>query len=145
MKTCAEKYGKKLVLLFMVITVVLSTAITASASWYGFSHKYTIPGRTEITVYEADYDGNHVGADIWINLDSSIYIPTDLKYEFIIQKKEWWGWKDVSMEYCRMHDDYGTVKAWDVGSGRYRFRVYIPFTCSDGKLYATKFESYSWE
>jgi len=145
MKTYAKKYGKRLIMLFTVMAVVLSTAVTAFASWYGFDHKFTIPGRTETTVYEAEYDGNNVGADIWIDWASSIYIPPDLKYEFIVQKKEWWGWKDVGMEYCRMHDEYGTVKAWNVGSGRYRFRVYIPFTASDGKLYASKFESYSWE
>lgn len=144
MKTLTSKHGKKMIAMVIALTLVMATAITASASWYGFSHKFIIPGRTETTVYDAEYDGNSVGADIWIHHDSDIYIPSTLQFEFIIQKKEWWGWKDVAMEKCGI-DDQGTVKAWNVGSGRYRFRVYIPFTATDGKLYATKFESYSWE
>ncbi len=144
MKAFAQKHTKKLVAVVLALTMISGTAITAFASWYGFDHNYTIPGRTETTVYEAEYDGNNVGADIWMDWDSSIYIPSGLDFEFIIQKREWWGWKDVAMEYCSMHSQ-GTVKAWNVGSGTYRFRVYIPFTASDGKLFATKFESYSWE
>lgn len=142
MKKLISKHGKKLIAMVFALTMMLSTAATAYASWYGFDSKFVIYGRTETTIYDAEYDGNNVGADIWLGHD--IYVPADLQYDFIIQKKEWWGWKDVAMEKCEM-DSQGTVKAWNVGSGRYRFRVYIPVTATDGKLYATKFESYSWK
>ena len=142
MKNIILKHGKKLIAMIFALTIVMAMAMTGHASWYGFANKFAIPGRTETTIYDAEYDGNNVGADIWISHD--VYMPSTIQFEFIIQKKEWWGWKDVAMEKCGI-DNQGTVKAWNVGSGRYRFRVYIPFTATDGKLYATKFESYSWE
>lgn len=141
MKKLILKSGKKFIAMFLALTVLMGTAVTAHASWYGFDSKFVIPGRTEVTVLEAEYDGNNVGADIWIGHD--VYMPSTINFDFIIQKKEWWGWKDVAMEKCGI-DSQETVKAWNVGSGRYRFRVYIPFSATDGKLYATKFESYSW-
>lgn len=96
MKKLISKHGKKLIAMVFALTMMLSTAATAYASWYGFDSKFVIYGRTETTIYDAEYDGNNVGADIWLGHD--IYVPADLQYDFIIQKKEWWGWKDVAME-----------------------------------------------
>lgn len=122
--------------------ITFSTVITVTASWYGFDSKYVIPGRTETTILDKEFEGNNVGADIWISHD--VYIPSTVQFDFIIQKREWWGWNDVAVKKCGI-DEQGTVKAWNVGSGRYRFRVYVPVTATDGKIYATKFESYSWD
>lgn len=135
------KTKKRVITFLIALLMIFSTSTTVFASWYGFSNKLNILGRTEQTIYDANYDGNNVGADIWIT--NEINIPSSVNFDFIIQKKEWYGWKDVAYASCSIASK-GTVKAWNVGSGRYRFRVYIPVTYSEGKVYATKFESYSW-
>lgn len=141
MKKFFSKRSKIFVTVVAVVLIISTFAITASASWYGFTHNKSLPQQTETTVFEGEYDGNSVGADIWITWDTIYSKPSEPTIEFIIQKKVWYGWKDVAMVKASINDQC-TVKAWDVGSGTYRFRVYNPFGYGD--MYATKFESYSW-
>lgn len=137
-----SKRSKILVSLVAMILMMSTLAISVSASWYGFTHNFHLPQEKETTVFEGEYDGNNVGADIWINWDTIYGKPDNPIIEFSIQKKVWYGWKTVAVEHQSINNQC-TVKAWNVGSGRYRFRVYNGFTYGD--MYATKFESYSWE
>lgn len=134
----------KIVLSLIAILVLITTMTTvAHASWYGFTHSVGLPQQTETTIFEGEYDGNNVGADVWITWDTDGYSrPPEPGIEFIIQKKVWWGWKTVAYEQQCINDQC-TVKAWDVGSGTYRFRIYNGF--GYGSMNVTKFESYSWE
>lgn len=132
---------KVFVTLIAVMIMVCATSTVAFASWYGFNSKKVLAQHAETTVYQAEYDGNNVGADIWISWNTSYSKPASPQIEFIIEKKSWLGWKTVAHVKQSINNQC-TVKAWDVGSGTYRFRVYNPF--SYGEMYATKFESYSW-
>lgn len=136
---------KKVVAIILAVTMIFGTAITAQASWYGFVHNVNLTSQGYTYLYEADYEGANIGADVWTAVDPGFVAFDGLTYTLQIQKKGWWVWQwDTVATTKGVFGEQSSIYAYNVGDGRYRFVIYTNLDFTEG-VYATKFESYSWD
>ncbi len=144
-KSMKKSRSKKLVALVLVTTLLFSISLTAQASWYGFVNDVAIYSGGNI-ISDEEYVGTNVGGDIWTYTNEAHTMFNGKSYTLTIEKKGWWAWQwDTVATEKGIFGQKSTIKAYNVGDGRYRFVITFNGSLSEPGVYVNKFESYSWD